>query len=593
MNTLTLNWRYGKIDIFCDDNILSDSLLLYGEWAQNEIDFLMHIIEKSKHRSILLGGANIGVQTIAISNFLSGKDAIIHCIELHPQIYSILVKNLAINNCKNVHPHLLGLNDSYEEIVLPKLNESISQNIGAFSLHQKYNSPEHVKATLNSIDSLELESCDLIHLDVERHELSSLKGANETIQKYHPDIYAEVLNYNHAKSLYGLLKDEYSFFYLHAPKAYNESNFFREQTDIFNSSREYAILCSNHRYEYRNLFRIYDVHGFEKIFDTFSSHELLNTKSSLRKSTDRPRLGRKKYNFQLFIDDGKGFTEEHSIVQVINSRYGTLNFDLSVYPSVFRIRIDPNDNPCIIRILDVSIANEEGVVNLPFDNAGNAYLDVDGYFLFDTDDPQIIISELQEHGKINTLNIDIEYFELNNDFLKIIFNKLYGETQILKQELASKKDDREKKQEDIFNKLYNETLNLKAELLKTSEISEEKQQSLYERVSDIQQLAQNFLPVVEQMKTIESNLMGMSHHLGGAIEAYLKDNQHLRKGMKTSAEEIARLQDRLQDSEVSIKNRLEELEGVLLSIKNNQDALEKHLKKSFFARLFGNSHTQS
>jgi FkbM family methyltransferase len=42
-----------------------------------------------------------------------------------------------------------------------------------------------------SIDSLELEACDLIQLDVEGYELSALKGAAETIAKYSPVIAIE------------------------------------------------------------------------------------------------------------------------------------------------------------------------------------------------------------------------------------------------------------------------------------------------------------------------------------------------------------------------------------------------------------------
>jgi len=45
---------------------------------------------------------------------------------------------------------------------------------------------------VKTIDSLELDACDLIQLDVEGYELFALKGAEETIKKFHPVICIEL-----------------------------------------------------------------------------------------------------------------------------------------------------------------------------------------------------------------------------------------------------------------------------------------------------------------------------------------------------------------------------------------------------------------
>ena len=42
-----------------------------------------------------------------------------------------------------------------------------------------------------AIDSLKLIRCDAIYLDVEKHELDALAGAEETIEKFHPAIMLE------------------------------------------------------------------------------------------------------------------------------------------------------------------------------------------------------------------------------------------------------------------------------------------------------------------------------------------------------------------------------------------------------------------
>lgn len=64
--------------------------------------------------------------------------------------------------------------------------------INAGATHVTHN-PKAIKykAKAVTIDSLNLDSCDVIHLDIEGYETNALRGAMKTIQKYKPLIVLE------------------------------------------------------------------------------------------------------------------------------------------------------------------------------------------------------------------------------------------------------------------------------------------------------------------------------------------------------------------------------------------------------------------
>ena len=56
--------------------------------------------------------------------------------------------------------------------------------------------PINVSVETNTIDSYDFNNVDFIKMDVEGHELEALKGAENTIRKFKPPIYIEIVNKN-------------------------------------------------------------------------------------------------------------------------------------------------------------------------------------------------------------------------------------------------------------------------------------------------------------------------------------------------------------------------------------------------------------
>ena len=67
----------------------------------------------------------------------------------------------------------------------------------------------------------------------------------------------------------------------------------------------------------------------------------------------------KQGTLQVFVDEGSGYSEEHSMAAAIldADRDETLKFDLTDYPKIASIRIDPSNNDGIIQISGIEFKN--------------------------------------------------------------------------------------------------------------------------------------------------------------------------------------------------------------------------------------------
>ena len=84
-----------------------------------------------------------------------------------------------------------------------------------------------------TIDSLDLPGCDFLKIDVEGMELQVLQGAEETIRKYQPVIYAEADREDKKDALFAYLRSHGYRLYRHEPPLYNPDNYFHNPENVF------------------------------------------------------------------------------------------------------------------------------------------------------------------------------------------------------------------------------------------------------------------------------------------------------------------------------------------------------------------------
>lgn len=148
-------------------------LKLVHDWVDDIDMILKHVDQK---RICVQAGGAVGVWP----SKLAGHFERVYTFEPVPENYDCLVRNVP----DNVRHAQVGLSDQVGMCSLNR-DEFEDTNSGAWYLKENGNTP------VISIDTIPLDCCDLIQLDVEGFELKVLIGAIETIKRFKPVIVIE------------------------------------------------------------------------------------------------------------------------------------------------------------------------------------------------------------------------------------------------------------------------------------------------------------------------------------------------------------------------------------------------------------------
>lgn len=143
------------------------------DWIQDHKDFMSQV---KKFDVVVQAGGNCGMYPRFYKNYFKEvytfepDDLNYHCLDV---------------NCKGPSFHKFhgGLGNTDESLALRRGKMT---NVGT---HRLTSSPGNVK--MYRIDDLNLEHCDLIHLDIEGYEEKALRGATATIEKFRPVVITE------------------------------------------------------------------------------------------------------------------------------------------------------------------------------------------------------------------------------------------------------------------------------------------------------------------------------------------------------------------------------------------------------------------
>ncbi len=140
-------------------------------------------------KQVIVGGAYIGDHVLPMARVVSG---LVHAFEPMTDAFNMLLRNIQINNLKNIAAHQLGLWDhSGEHLTLH----------GALALASSVPEQDQECSMGESIQSLtiddyvaeqNLESVQLIMLDTEGGEARALRGAAKTLDASSPQIVFEI-----------------------------------------------------------------------------------------------------------------------------------------------------------------------------------------------------------------------------------------------------------------------------------------------------------------------------------------------------------------------------------------------------------------
>lgn len=153
---------------------------------------------KDNVKNIIDIGANIGNYTIALK--YAYPTANIHSFEPNTTNYTRLIKNIELNEFKNITTNQLGLSDKKGVLNL-YFNE---KNMGAATLAQ-HEGNQHEVIELETLDNYceinSIENIDILKIDIEGGELNCLKGGTSILSKTKKGVLQLEIDYGHCKRM--------------------------------------------------------------------------------------------------------------------------------------------------------------------------------------------------------------------------------------------------------------------------------------------------------------------------------------------------------------------------------------------------------
>jgi FkbM family methyltransferase len=227
MNPQIIESRYGYLVAYEDDRYLGEAVISYGEYGNEEADFLLSLLPKDTH--IVEVGSNAGYLTIPLASRYH-----VVAIEPQPSCYGLLVANTFLNQ---LYERVLCVNAACGEksgfCYVPTIDYQFPGNHGGIEVQSEAKGMFQTMVQVKTLDELIGSPIGLIKADVEGMEIDVLKGAKETIKKYQPFLYVENDRLEKSQELIEYIWSiGYDCMY-HTPALFNPDNYFKKSENLW------------------------------------------------------------------------------------------------------------------------------------------------------------------------------------------------------------------------------------------------------------------------------------------------------------------------------------------------------------------------
>ncbi len=236
-NTLS-KCRYGWMLYHSMDQYVGGALKKYGEFSEGEVALFRQVLRPGD--VVVEAGANFGAHTIAMAQMV-GATGCIFAFEPQRLVYQVMVANVAINSLGNVMTVQAGLGAHPGVVKVPILNPTKGLNFGSFSIGM-FDTGEDVP--VKTIDSLDLNRCRLIKVDVEGMECAVLEGARSTIERLRPILYVENDRAENSQRLISLILSFGYKLWWHLPDLFNPKNLRGDSENLYQDTISVNMLCA-------------------------------------------------------------------------------------------------------------------------------------------------------------------------------------------------------------------------------------------------------------------------------------------------------------------------------------------------------------
>ncbi len=172
---------------------VQQNIFLHGYYEENETNYLLN---RSKNISTFIDiGANVGYFSLLTSENICKNNGKIFAFEPITRTFERLQENIYLNNINCINCYKIAISDTNTSL---EINIGNDQNWGMSSInkHEQLSSiSETVKCqTLDSFCAEHhVSTVDLVKIDVEGAEFKVIKGMENVINSYKPEILIEII----------------------------------------------------------------------------------------------------------------------------------------------------------------------------------------------------------------------------------------------------------------------------------------------------------------------------------------------------------------------------------------------------------------
>ena len=230
---------YNKNDLY-----VGRSLENFGEWCEAGLEFLLQCIEPGD--VVLDIGAHIGTHTVPFANRV-GVTGCVYAFEPQRIVFQYLCTNVSLNKITNVPCLNKGVGSHHGYVNLPPLNPDAEQNFGAVNI-EEFSEGDIIEVM--TIDSLKLERCKLIKIDVEGMETNVLDGATKTINRLRPLLFVENNTEDNSREIINIVSNfGYKSWWV-IENYFNPNNYFGNSENLFTKTQPQAdMFCAPNEVE--------------------------------------------------------------------------------------------------------------------------------------------------------------------------------------------------------------------------------------------------------------------------------------------------------------------------------------------------------
>lgn len=219
--------KHGYMLYNINDAYIGKSLDAYGEFTELELALLTQIVRPGD--VVLDVGANIGTHTVPFAKWV-GPEGLVVAIEPQRLAHQTLCANVALNSLTNVQALRAAVGAEPGALLVPPLSPEKVNNFGALTLGT-FTRGEAVNQI--TLDSLALDQCRLIKMDIEGMERLALIGGQQTIARLRPFLYVENEREEESGPLLRVLDDLGYDLYWHVVPYFHRQNFFGNPENIW------------------------------------------------------------------------------------------------------------------------------------------------------------------------------------------------------------------------------------------------------------------------------------------------------------------------------------------------------------------------